>query len=302
MVTGESPGPGLWKVSRGNNVLWIAGTHAPVPKKLTWKSTRIEEVVKSAQEVIAAPAFTVSSSQLGWWTTLTLLPSALSVPYNPDNKLLKDMVPPAMYARWETQRDKHLQGYNDTSNEVDRWRPWFAAARLFRSALDKADMTGVNPMWGRVTDVARQARVRITEPRYEPKVQNARAAVKEFSNTPLDDVACFDKTLARLETDLDAMRLRANAWARGNVDQLRKLPEVDQSLACNAAVLNSPLVKSIGAVDLRRELDLVWMKEVERALAANRVTVAVLPVTRLVAPDGYLAMLKERGYLVEEPE
>ena len=72
----------------------------------------------------------VSSSQLGWWTTLTLLPSALTVPYNPDDKSLKDVMPPALYARWETQRDKHLLGYNDTSNEVDRWRPWFAAAAL----------------------------------------------------------------------------------------------------------------------------------------------------------------------------
>lgn len=302
MVTGESPGPGLWKVSRGDHVLWIAGTHAPLPKKLTWKSTRIEDVVKSAQEVISAPAVTVSNSQLGWWTTLTLLPTALSVPYNPDNKLLKDVVPPALYARWETQRDKHLLGYNDTSNEVDRWRPWFAAAKLYRSALDKADMTSANPMWGRITDVAKQAKVRITEAKYEPKLQNARAAVKEFANTPLDDLACFEKTLARLETDMDAMRLRANAWARGNVEQIRKLPEADHTLTCNAAFLNSPIVKSVGQVDLRREVELAWMKEAERALAANRVTVAVLPVTQIVAPGGYLAMLKERGYLVEDPE
>lgn len=302
VVTGESPGPGLWKVTRGNNVLWIAGTHAPVPKKLIWKSARIEDAVKSAQEVIAAPALTVSSSQLGFWTTLSLLPTAMSMPYNPNDKPLKDVVPPALYARWETQRDKHLQGYNDTNNEVDRWRPWFAASRLYRSALDKADMTAVNPMWKRVTEVARQANVRITEPRYEPKLQNPRAAVKEFANTPLDDVACFDKTLARLETDMDTMRLRANAWARGNVDQIRKLPEADHTLACNAAFLNSPLMKSMGAVDLRREVDLIWMKEAERALAANRVTVAVLPVTQLVAPGGYLAMLKERGYAVEDPE
>ncbi len=302
MVTGESPGPGLWKVSRGDHVLWIAGTHAPVPKKLTWKSARIEDVVKSAQEVISAPSVSVSSSQLGWWTTLTLLPTAFSVPYNPDNKTLRDVMPPALYARWETQRDKHLLGYNDTSNEVDRWRPWFAAAKLYRSALDKADLTSTNPMWGRITDVAKQAKVKITDAKYEPKLQNARAAVKEFANTPLDDLACFDKTLARLETDMDAMRLRANAWARGNVDQIRKLPEADQSIACNAAFLNSPLAKSVGQVDLQREMNLAWMKEAERALAANRVTVAVLPVTLLVAPGGYLAMLKERGYAVEEPE
>lgn len=78
-------------------------------------------------------------------------------------------------------------------------------------------------------------------------------------------------------------------------DQIRKLPEADQTLACKAAFLGSPLAKSMGVVDLRRELDLAWMKEAERALAANRVTVAMLPFTQLVAPGGYLAMLEERG-------
>ncbi len=302
MVTGEQPGPGLWKISRGDNVLWIAGTHAPVPKTLVWKSKRIEDTVRGAQELIAPASLAVSSSQFSWWTTLSLLPSAFSVPYNPDDKLLKDVVPPALYARWEVQRDKHLKGYNDTNNEVDRWRPWFAAARLYRAALDNADMTGSNPMWARVSEVAKQSRVRITEPKFEPKIQNPRAAVKEFSKNPMNDLECFDKTLSRLETDLDAMRVRANAWARGNVDQIRKLPESDQSYACNAAFLGSPLAKAAGPVDLRREIDLVWLREAERALLANKVTVAVVPITRLTASDGYLAALRSRGFQVEEPE
>jgi hypothetical protein len=142
----------------------------------------------------------------------------------------------------------------------------------------------------------------VTEVKYEPKLQNPRAAVKEFANKPLDDLPCLEKTLERLETDMDAMRVRANAWARGNVDQIRKLPEADQSLTCNAAVLNSPLAKVAGSIDVRRELDQAWLKEAERALAANRVTISVLPVTRMVAPGGYLDMLKMRGFLVEEPE
>ncbi|MBL8520230.1 MAG: TraB/GumN family protein [Betaproteobacteria bacterium] len=302
MVTGEQPGPGLWKVTRGANILWIAGTHVPVPKALAWKSKRIEDAVRSAQEVLSPPSVSISRSQLGWLTTLTLLPRAMSAPYNPDDKLLRDMVPPPLYARWEVLRDKHLQGYNDTNNEIDRWRPWFAASRLYRAALDGAGLTGTNPMWQRVKDVASAAKVRVTDVRYEPKIDNARAAVKEFSNKPLDDLPCFEKTLARLETDMDAMRARANAWARGNVDPIRKLPEADQTLACNAAFLTSPIAKVLGPIDIQREIELQWLAQAERALSANRVTVAVLPVTRLVAADGYLAALKARGFSVEEPE
>jgi hypothetical protein len=32
LVTGEQPGPGLWKVSHGDHVLWILGAQYPLPK------------------------------------------------------------------------------------------------------------------------------------------------------------------------------------------------------------------------------------------------------------------------------
>ena len=31
VVAGVQPGPGLWKVTRGENLMWILGTVAPVP-------------------------------------------------------------------------------------------------------------------------------------------------------------------------------------------------------------------------------------------------------------------------------
>ena len=35
LVTGERPGPGLWKISKDNHVLWILGTHAPLAKAMS---------------------------------------------------------------------------------------------------------------------------------------------------------------------------------------------------------------------------------------------------------------------------
>ena len=37
VVTGEQPGPGLWKVSSGNHVMWILGEVSPFPRKVKWK-------------------------------------------------------------------------------------------------------------------------------------------------------------------------------------------------------------------------------------------------------------------------
>src|SRR5262249_39937863 len=42
VVSGEQPGPGLWKVTKGDHVLWILGTLTPLPKRMTWRSGEIE--------------------------------------------------------------------------------------------------------------------------------------------------------------------------------------------------------------------------------------------------------------------
>ena len=47
--------------------------------------------------------------------------------------------------------------------------------------------------------------------------------MRDFKKSSLDDLACFSKTIERLETDIDAMRIRANAWAKGDLDMIRKL-------------------------------------------------------------------------------
>jgi hypothetical protein len=55
VVSGEQPGPGLWKVSRGDHVLWVLGTLAPLPKGMNWKAKEVVEVIATAQEVLGTP-------------------------------------------------------------------------------------------------------------------------------------------------------------------------------------------------------------------------------------------------------
>lgn len=53
LVTGTMPGPQLWQVTHGENVLWLLGTVSPLPRDMTWDSTAVEEIVSQAEEVIA---------------------------------------------------------------------------------------------------------------------------------------------------------------------------------------------------------------------------------------------------------
>ena len=53
VVIGKRPGPPLWKVTNGDNVLWIFGTLHPLPKSLEWDSESVEWVISQSREYLS---------------------------------------------------------------------------------------------------------------------------------------------------------------------------------------------------------------------------------------------------------
>ena len=41
LVVGKQPGPGLWRISKGDHDLWIFATLTPLPKQMIWDATEI---------------------------------------------------------------------------------------------------------------------------------------------------------------------------------------------------------------------------------------------------------------------
>jgi len=298
LVTGQQPGPGLWKVTRpadpNGHVLWILGNYSPLPKKMTWRSTELAAVLSASQAVLAPVSVSASAGPLGG---ITLLPSLIGVRRNPDDKRLQEVVPADLYARWLPLKARYLGNDDD----VDDWRPIFAAQELYRAALKKNDLVPYDGVWPAVEKLARKARVPIIEPEIELKVEKARAAIKEFKSLPLDDVECFARTLQRLESDVDLMRERANAWAVGDVARLKKLAPVERASACIGVMLESSFMRERGYGDVLERVRTAWVDAAEKSLASNASTVAVLSVDEILKPDGYVAQLRKKGYVVEDP-
>ena len=112
-------------------------------------------------------------------------------------------------------------------------------------------------------------------------------SLKEFADSAMDDRECFAKTLSRIETDLDAMRARGNAWAVGDIATLRTLPQGDQYRTCLDALAATGVAKRLDIADLRQRVAANWLAVAQDAIARNNSTFASLPVADLLESGGF---------------
>lgn len=296
LVAGRQPGPGLWKVRSGERTMWILGTQSPLPKRMEWDSANVQRRVGESQELLMPPTVQLDAD-VGFFRGLTLLPSVLRARKNPDGKTLREVVPADQYARWTVLQHRYI----GKDRDIEEWRPLFAAIVLYEKAITQRGMVDETPVPDTVRKAAKRSKVKITVPSLKIKIADLKASLREFSHETLNDQECFRGTIDRIETDLDTMVLRANAWAEGDIEALRNLPYLNQFIACSEALTDNAIARKHGMQDLQARIDNEWMAVAERALRENTTTFAVLPMSDLLQPDGLLQRLVAKGYMVEEP-
>jgi hypothetical protein len=299
VVVGQRPGPGLWKVSKDDHVLWIFGTYSPLPNNMAWRSRQVETVLGQSQEFIGLPSAGVG---VGWSSSLNLLtalPFVIGVKKNADGARLQDLVPADVYSRWTTLKAKYI----GANSGIETDRPIFAAQELFSKALQQSGLGSDRAVVSTIHGIAKEKKIKFTPIEVSIQIENPRGAVRDFKKAALDDIDCFTKTIDRLDVDIDAMRVRANAWATGDIETMRTLTYPDQDEACKSAFIDSVWVKSLpGAESLRQRQREKWLAAAEKSLANNLSTFALLPVAQIMNSSGLVAALQAKGYKVEQPE
>ncbi len=302
VVSGVQPGPGLWKVSRpdpagGGHVMWVLGTLSPLPRSMQWRSSEVEQAIAGSQQVLRSPAIRLEAD-VGFIGKLFLLPSAYRARKNPDGERLQQLLPPAVYARWQTLKQK----YRLDKRGVERWRPMFAAQALFRKALAANGLSRSGGVAAGIDALAQRHGVPATDTSYHVVIEHPRAAIKAFKQAAPHDVTCFIRTLDSIEHDMPAMAARANAWATGDLQVLRELPDSEWQNVCVAAVTDAGFAHTLGLHDVPARLRAAWLAAATKALDTNEQTFAVLPMDEVLRPDGYLGALQALGYQVDAPE
>ncbi len=295
-VKGVIPGPDLWKVTKGEHVMWILGTINPLPKKMKWDSHHVDDVI-SRSEVLLLPPIVTLDEDMGFFQKLMLAKTAIGIKKNPDKQKLMELVPTELYQRWLVLKKKYM----GNNHRIEKYRPIIAAHQLFDKALKESGLDYRPKITKTIKKIAKKQGLTLNQPTWSIKPQNPKAALKELKQTAIDDLLCFEKKLERLELDLDAMKIRAVAWSNGDIDTIRSLPQPKDNETCGLAVLNSEFAQQIGLNDIPGKLRSLWVTEASSLLEKHLTTFAVLPVFNLLGENSYLNDLEAQGYHVKAP-
>jgi hypothetical protein len=295
LVVGQRPGPGMWRISKGDHVLWVFATYSPLPVKMQWRSQQVEAIISQSQLYLSPPTLGASVGILGG---LKMLPHVVGMRKNPGGAKLRDVVAPEVYARWRVLKAKYGVG-DDAESE----RPVFAAETLYRAGLKHAGLANGDEVSKTIEALLAKNSVKVMKSHVQLDVPNPGKTLKEFKQGSMDDAACFKVTIERLETDIDAMRERANAWAKGDLDVIRKLSFANREVACQSAMESNPALRDgMGLDGAEKRVRKLWLEAAEHTLATNTTSFAMLKLSNILRSDYVMTQLQARGYTVQAPD
>lgn len=285
LITGEQPGPGLWHVHRGNAQLWILGTLSPLPKDMTWRTAQIEAVLGGADEVLMSKPFEIGIARALW-----LLVTQRDLLMVHDGKKLRDVLPLDLYARFAAQRAR----YASEGSKWERFRPVIAMAFLQEAALRRVGLSTRLDVGGEVRKLARKQGVKVAEIKIAG-VRDVLDALKTM--TPATENTCTAAALATVESGLPRLVERGRAWATGDIEKIKNLPEGAELSACRNALL-----ADAGVGDLLALVRRSWLGALQQKLRSGGIALAVVNMDMLLESGGVLDQLRAQGYEVNAPD
>jgi len=295
-VTGAQPGPGLWRVSKGDHDLWILGVLSPLPNGITWNADEITELVGRSQEVLWRPMFVVGA-EVGFFRKISLGYGMLRAEKNPGGGTLADVLSPELYARWAEARQRYLP----KERGLERSRPMVAAETLFSAAIRDAGLERPKLINPPILAAIKANEIKETRPKVTVTIADPAGAIRDVRRMSLNDSACLEATLDAIEQVLPRMVTNGNAWATGDLERISFDQLERRNNTCADVFSNAEFSRKWGIPDIRTSLRAEWLKAAETALANNATSFAVLPLEDVVGPSGYAARLGAMGYEVDAP-
>ena len=282
-VVGKISGPPIWRVSNGENDLWILGYPKWVPEDLTWQSDFLDDVMTHADEFLTYSGMSYTPSNP--LKAIRALRQFRRMQRIPDRGTLGDVLSEDQYRLFKEVKLRYLP----KRNNLERLRPSFASKEIFDSAADSA---GLVRGWTLVQAMEKRAK--------KHKVTKLPARLSLSDTAVLDAMEkmprsagqfCLQARLQDLGAQLEALTSLAVAWAEGDLALAKSYTDDTVTEACLAG---QP--KELTQLESRSLA--LWHENIDRALRQNESTFATVPLDSLLRTDGPLSRLSQRGYQV----
>nr|AAP58517.1 conserved hypothetical protein [uncultured Acidobacteriota bacterium] len=231
------------------------------------------------EKAFAEAKVLIEEVDLDEMTNPTTMVSLLGRAMLADSRTLDQVISADLYAKVVARAEKAgLPGA-----AIRRMKPWMAALALTTPALAAA---GFDPNLGLDKHFFDRAKKAGLERRAFETVAFQFDRLDQMSAT--DQEAMLRSTVDDLDTQLSDVKAIADAWSRGETKTLEKL-------LLTATSASPGLYKR-----LLVERNEAWVGPVEACLTQKISCFVVVGAAHLVGPDSLVAMLRKRGYSVEQ--
>ena len=262
----------LWKVTGKQGVVYLAGSIHMMPESFYPLKPAFESAFKDADLLVEEIDLAEATSPLAGFTILSrsMLPAGQS---------LENVLTPGTYASVK----RHLDDLGTPIESVRLLKPWMLAVTFETLEFQKA---GYDPSFGLDQHFFERAQA---EGKTVQGFETAEFQLSLFDgmSMPQQD-AMLAETIKELDTEVSSVSKIGSAWQNGDAAALERIimPDMQQDPAMYKKVL----------VDRNHN----WMPKIDDLLARRGHAFIVVGAAHLLGADGLLALLKAKGYLVEQ--
>jgi len=235
-----------------------------LPEHAEFDTSEIERRIAQSQAVLGSRGLLIGDN-ISIFRGLMLWPSIRRVKFNADDRALKDVLPPATYARWLRAKARYIGDDAD----IERLRPMYAAYSLFEAARKARDLKYESGVDSLVRRAAKQHDVPFVDPSLRLSISDPRRVVREFEIPRAEDIRCLEQTLDRLDGFVRSAQELGDAWTVGDLARIKALSNDGVLDGCWAQLTNEAIGRQQGIQDLYAQVDERWLDSLHRAARAR---------------------------------
>jgi uncharacterized protein len=262
----------IWKVSAKQNAIYLVGSIHMLTKDYYPLNPALDSAFKESDLL-------VEEADLGEMLGADAQMSVLLRGRLPSDQTLDKVVSPETY----TQVNKHITAHGLPMELLKQFKPWMLALMIETFEWQKA---GFDPSLGLDKHFYDRAQ---TDGKTVQGLETADYQISLFdSMTAQQQDRLLSDTLKSIDTEMSGIARLTDAWKTGDAATVERIVLAD--LKQDGVMYQRLLVAR----------NQNWMPQLEALFTRSGRAFVVVGAAHLVGPDGLLAMLKSKGYTVEQ--